>query len=168
MWESEGSLWILTNAELSNSGRAPCSGLQRSRVTSWPVPRKADITSCVHTQIMPSNSNLLMKSETCHILICYLLICSLDPHCHRKRCVTYMLRESFEGGLIDPQDDVAHIDAAALGSWLARKKLFNAHHAGARGLVEDVLLSTKTEAQAGRVLQQAHLKHIICRQSNRN
>ncbi len=58
-----------------------------------------------------------------------------------------MLRESFEGGLIDPHDDVAHVDATALCSWLAGEQLFNPHHAGAVGFVRDALLSTKTEAQ---------------------
>lgn len=65
----------------------------------------------------------------------------------RERYPTYMLRESFEGGLIDPHDDVAHFDATALCSRLARKELFNPHHAGAVGLVWDALLSTKTETQ---------------------
>lgn len=65
----------------------------------------------------------------------------------RERDPTYMLRESFKGGLIDPQDDIAHVDASALCSWLARKQLFNPHHAGAGGFVRDVLLSTETEAQ---------------------
>lgn len=60
----------------------------------------------------------------------------------------YVLRESFEGGLIDPQDDVTHIDATALCRWLAGKQFFNPHHAGAGGLVRDILLSTETEAQS--------------------
>lgn len=75
---------------------------------------------------------------------------------------SYMLRKSFEGCLIDPHDDVAHINATALSGWLTRKQLFNPHHAGPRGFVWNVLLSTKTEAQPRRVLQQTHLKHIIC------
>lgn len=65
----------------------------------------------------------------------------------RERYPIYMLRESFEGSLIDPHDDVAHVDTAALCRWLARKQLFNPHHAGAKGFVWDVLLSTKTETQ---------------------
>lgn len=73
-----------------------------------------------------------------------------------------MLRESFEGGLIDPHDDVAHLDETALCSRLPGKQLFNPHHTGAGGFVRDVLLPTETEAQTRRVLQQAHVKHIIC------
>lgn len=75
---------------------------------------------------------------------------------------TYMLWESFEGGLIDPHNDVAHVDATALCSRLARKELFNPNHAGAVGFVGDALLPTETEAQPWCVLQQTHLKHVIC------
>lgn len=60
---------------------------------------------------------------------------------------TYMLRESFEGGLVDTHDDVTHIDTAALCGWLAREQLFDPHHAGANGFVGDVLLSAETETQ---------------------
>lgn len=73
-----------------------------------------------------------------------------------------MLRETLEGGLIDPQDDVAHRDPTALCSWLARKQLLNSHHAGAVGFAWYVFFTTKAEAQPRCVLQQAHLKHIIC------
>lgn len=74
-----------------------------------------------------------------------------------------MLREPFEGRVVDPQDDIAHVDAVAFCSRLPGKQLFNPHHAGARGLIRDVLLTTKTEAQARCVLQQTHIEHIICR-----
>lgn len=74
-----------------------------------------------------------------------------------------MLRESFEGGLIDPHDDISHVDAAALSRRLAREQFFNPHHAGAQGFVWDVLLSTETETQPRCVLQQQHLKDFICR-----
>lgn len=73
-----------------------------------------------------------------------------------------MLREPLEPGLIDTHDDVAHSDPAALGRRLAREQLLDPHHAGAQGLVRDVLLPTEAEAQARRVLQQAHLKHVVC------
>lgn len=48
-----------------------------------------------------------------------------------ERYVTYVLGKPFEGGLIDTEDDVAHVDAAALCSRLAREQLFNPDHAGA-------------------------------------
>lgn len=73
-----------------------------------------------------------------------------------------MLREPLEFGLIDAHDDVAHPDPAALGRRLAREQLLDPHHAGAQGLVRDVLLPAEAEAQARRVLQQAHLKHVVC------
>lgn len=73
-----------------------------------------------------------------------------------------MLREPLEFGLIDAHDDVAHSDPAALGRRLAREQLLDPHHAGAQGLVRDVLLPAEAEAQARRVLQQAHLKHVVC------
>lgn len=59
-----------------------------------------------------------------------------------------MLRESLEGSLIDPHDDVAHFDATALCCRLAREQLFDPHHTGAEGFVRDVLLSTEAETQA--------------------
>lgn len=73
-----------------------------------------------------------------------------------------MLRESLQGGLVDPHDDIAHADAAALRCWLARKQLFNAHHAGAQGFIWNVLLSTEAEPQPRGVLPQTHLEDVIC------
>lgn len=73
-----------------------------------------------------------------------------------------MLRQPFEFCLINAHDDVAHSDAAAFGRWLAREQLLDPHHTGTQGLVWDVLLSAEAEAQPRRVLQQAHLKHIVC------
>lgn len=78
----------------------------------------------------------------------------------------YMLWEPFENGLVDPHDDITHVDTAAFCCWLAGKQLFNSHHAGAKGFVRDVLLSAKTKTQSWWVLQQAHRKHIICEDKN--
>lgn len=84
------------------------------------------------------------------------------------KCITYMLWESFEWGLIDTQDDITNFDTTAFCSWLARKQFFNPHHAGARGFVGDVLLSAKAETQPWCVFQQAHVKHIICETEHMN
>lgn len=73
-----------------------------------------------------------------------------------------MLREPFERCLIDTQDDVADFDASTLCGRLARKQLFNPHHAGARGFIRNVLLATEAEAQSRCVLQQTNVEHIIC------
>lgn len=73
-----------------------------------------------------------------------------------------MLRQPFEFRLIDAHDDVAHSDTAAFGRRLAWEQLLDPHHAGAQGLVWDVLLSAEAEAQPRRVLEQAHLKHVVC------
>lgn len=73
-----------------------------------------------------------------------------------------MLRESFERRLIDSQNDVAHPDPSALCCRLAWEKLFDSHHAGAVGFTGNLLLPAETETQAWCVLQQPHLKHIIC------
>lgn len=73
-----------------------------------------------------------------------------------------MLRESLQGSLVDPHDDITHVDAAALRCRLAGKQLFNAHHAGAQGFIWNVFLSAETEAQPRGVLPQTHLEHVIC------
>ncbi|KAG7266664.1 hypothetical protein CRUP_028381 [Coryphaenoides rupestris] len=73
------------------------------------------------------------------------------------------ISESLEGRLIDAQDDVAHLDAAALRRRLPREQLLDAHHAAAAaaaaaGALRDALLlhAAEAEAQARGVLQQTH------------
>lgn len=73
-----------------------------------------------------------------------------------------MLREPLQSSLIDPHDDIAHADAAALCRWLAGKQLFNPHHAGAQGFVWNVFLSTEAKPQPWGVLQQTHLENVLC------
>lgn len=77
-----------------------------------------------------------------------------------------MLRESLQGSLVDPHDDITHVDAAALRCWLAGKQLFNAHHAGAQGFIWNVFLSTETKPQPRGVLPQTHLENVICGDKN--
>lgn len=79
-----------------------------------------------------------------------------------------MLWESFQRGLIDSQDDVAHVDAATLCSWLAREKLLHSHQAGAIGLIRGMLFSAEAEAESRSVLQQTDLKHVICQNEDVN
>lgn len=73
-----------------------------------------------------------------------------------------MLRESLQSSLIDPHNDITHVDTATLCCWLAGKQLLHPHHAGAQGFVWNVFLSTKTKPQPRGVLQQTHLKNVIC------
>lgn len=62
-----------------------------------------------------------------------------------------MLRESFEGRLVDTDDDVTHVDSSTLSGRLPREKLLHSDHAEAvtRGvtgvLVREGLLSTEAE-----------------------
>lgn len=84
---------------------------------------------------------------------------------HRKRIrLTYVLRKALQGRLIDPEDDVTHVDQAGLGGGLPWKQLLDPDHAGAGGLGGRGLLAAEAEAQAGGVLQQAHLKHVVWRE----
>ena len=73
-----------------------------------------------------------------------------------------MLGEPLEGGLVDAQDDVAHVDAAALRRRLPGEQLLDPDHAGgAGGLARDAVLAAEAEAQARGVLQQAHVEHVV-------
>lgn len=61
-----------------------------------------------------------------------------------------MLGESFEGRLVDTEDDITHVDASTLSGRLPREKLLDPDHAGAvtSGLVREDLLSTEAEPEA--------------------